>query len=406
MKALYNIDNKPYLLTDDGLQAALENAYVRGIKPSCNCNAKRPLMYIAKIGDKYIVKRMPNTGSQHDHDCGSYETPSGLSGLGEVENKAIIENMEDGLTTIKVSFSLSKGKSKAPPVPSGIEHDSVVTDGKELGMRSTLHFLWERAQFNKWTPAMQGKRNWGLIRHFLLEAAKEIVVKHNTLYDVLYIPENFYLDHKDEIANRRVTKLAHLSGVTKSKKSLMLAIGEIKSLDEARFGFKMIIKHLPDYIIYLNNDLHKRLVERFKAEFELWAADEKSHLLFIGNFGVSDSGVASFEELALMLVNENWIPYENINEKKYIDTLTKKNMRFNKSLRYNLPSTKALACMELVDEQKHSTALFIKPGMATESFINDLQAAIDNCEIDTWLWDAGSEDVPTLPLKTKELQHE
>lgn len=397
MKSLYMIDNMPYLLKDAGLQQALERAYLRKINPLCNCSMPRPAMYIAKVGDKYVIKRMPNKGSQHDPDCGSYETPIGLSGLGEVMDKAIIENMEDGIVTLKVSFSLSKGKSKAPPTPSGIEHDSVATDGKELGMRSTLHYLWERAQFNKWSPAMKGKRNWGVIRHYLLEASKDVIVKNQNLEKLLYIPESFNIEHKDEIANRRVSKLAHLNDTSKARKPMMILIGEIKSLDEARFGFKVVIKHSPDYLFYMNNDLHKRLNERFKIELELWAADEKSHLILIGNFGISDSGLANLEEVALMLVNENWIPFDSVNEQKYINLLTRKDLRFNKSLRYNLPSTKALACVELINEQKQRTALFIKPSMATDSFLDDLQAAIDDCDMPYWVWDAGSEDVPTLP---------
>jgi len=46
-------------------------------------------MYIAKVGNRYIVKRMPDTGQLHSPDCDSYEPPAELSGLGEVLGSAI-----------------------------------------------------------------------------------------------------------------------------------------------------------------------------------------------------------------------------------------------------------------------------------------------------------------------------
>lgn len=404
MKALYMIDSKPYLLHDEGLEQALESAYENKKRPLCNCTTPPVEMYIAKINSKYVIKRMPETGGKHDPDCGSYELPIELSGLGQVAGTAIQENIEDGLTTLKLDFSLSKGASRAAPVASGIEHDSVSTDGNKLSLRATLHYLWEQAEFNKWTPAMRGKRSWYIIRKYLLEAAHNKSAKGRSLDAMLFIPESFSLERKEEITKRRIAKLAYLNG-TGSQKPLMLAIGEVKELDKARFDFKMVIKHLPDMHIMLNEDIYKRLLKRFEVELELWRGDENSHLLFIGTFGVSQSGTASFQELALMMVNENWIPYENKSEQKLIETLTKKNARFIKSLRYNLPSTKPLATALLTDDDKKTTALYIRPAMATESYIDDLQAILDSSEFNSWVWDAGSEDVPTLPLNTRE-QHE
>lgn len=399
------IENKPYLLHDEGLENALQSAYENKKRPLCNCTSPPVAMYIAKINGKYVIKRMPDTGGKHDPDCGSHELPIELSGLGQLAGNAIHENIEDGLTTLKFDFSLSKGASRAAPIASGIEHDSVSTDGNKLSLRATLHYLWEQAEFNKWAPAMKGKRSWYVIRKYLLEAANNKSAKGRALDAILFIPESFNLEHKDEILKRRIAKLAPLSETLKSQKPLMLAIGEVKELDKARFDFKMIVKHMPDLSIILNQDIYKRLLKRFEVELELWRGDENGHLIFIGTFGVSASGTASFEEIALMMVNENWIPYENKNEQKLIETLSRKNVRFIKSLRYNLPSTKPLACALMTDDNKQTTALYIKPAMATEAFINELQALLDTSEINSWLWDAGSEDVPTLPLNTKE-QHE
>nr|WP_231711623.1 DUF1173 family protein [Xanthobacter dioxanivorans] len=46
------------------------------------------------------------------------------------------------------------------------------TDGSRLSLRALLHYLWEQAEFNRWRPAMTGRRNWAVLRKFLLEAAE------------------------------------------------------------------------------------------------------------------------------------------------------------------------------------------------------------------------------------------
>ena len=86
-------------------------------------------MYIARSGDHYIIKRMPNSGSQHHVECDSYEPPAELSGLGEVSGSAIQEDIESGLTALKLDFSLSKTGGRKAPVASGIEPESVRADG-------------------------------------------------------------------------------------------------------------------------------------------------------------------------------------------------------------------------------------------------------------------------------------
>ena len=65
-------------------------------RPICHCRNPGIEMYIAKIEDHYIVKRMPETGGLHSPTCDSYEPPAELSGLGEVLGTAIKENL-DGL---------------------------------------------------------------------------------------------------------------------------------------------------------------------------------------------------------------------------------------------------------------------------------------------------------------------
>ena len=76
-------------------------------------------MYVARLAgtsDGFIVKRMPDTGSQHAPDCPSYEPPPKSSGLGQVLGSAISEDPATGETTLRLDFAMSKmaGRSTVP----------------------------------------------------------------------------------------------------------------------------------------------------------------------------------------------------------------------------------------------------------------------------------------------------
>ncbi|MBK8815369.1 MAG: DUF1173 domain-containing protein [Methylococcaceae bacterium] len=367
MKPNYLIEGQKFSADDGELQPALASAYGRHSKPLCLCKIPALEMYIAKVNGVYIIKRMPNTGCQHDPDCGSYEIPAELSGLGQFLGSAIKKNIADGLTTLKFDFALSKGVSRTTPAGTTQEKYSVRTVTKKLSLRATLQYIWEQAGFNKWSPAMAGKRNWHVIRKYLYEAAKDNTTKNVALDKLIYIPEAFDLDHKQDIAERRIATLSHLHEDNKPQQ-FMLIIGEVKEINSARFGYKMVIKHLPDFNIMLNNDIYRHLCKRFDVELELWSANESGHLIVMGTFGINASGIPSFEEITLMMVTENWIPYDNADELRLITELTQANQRFIKCLSYNLPSSIPTASVLLTDKVKTATALFIFPSSAIESY--------------------------------------
>ncbi len=398
MEAKYLIQGMPYRVSDIGFEKSLISAYENKKRPLCQCTTPSPEMYIAKINGKYILKRMPDTGGQHSSNCESYDIPIELSGLGQIAGTAIQENLEDGQTTLKLAFSLSKGSARVMPEATGIEHDSVVTDGNKLSLRGTLHYLWEQAGFSKWSPAMKNKRNWYVIRKYLLEAANNTSTKGKDFASILYIPESFTVDKKDEIVSNRIKALSPLTNNTKANRPLMVIIGEVKSIEKATFNYKMILKHLPDFNIILNEDIYQRLMKRFTAEIELVSVNDKAHLIAIGTFGISNSGTASFEEVALMTVDENWLPFDNRYEFELISELVKKNVRFIKCLRYNLPSSTPLATALVTQENHENVALFIKPAAAKESFNLDLNALLENSETKSWVWNAGSESLINLPI--------
>lgn len=393
MLSHYLIQGKTIAVDSVGFQEGLRRCYASKIRPLCPCRKPPVAMYIAKVNGHCIVKRMPNTGSDHDLECKSYEIPGALSGLSQVLGSAIRENSDDGLTTLKFDFALTKGTSKAVPTSYSEEKNSVKTDGKKLSLRGLLHYLWEQAEFNKWSPGMAGKRNWFVIRKYLCEAAKDKRVKNVSLDSLLFIPEVFDLDLQQAIAQRRQQALNYLTEANKLQ-TFMLIIGEVKDIAEARFGHKMVIKHLPDFPIFLNPDIFQRLHRHFANEIELWSANDHGHLVVIGTFGMNASGIASFQEIALMAVTEQWLPYENKDELKLINTLIHANRRFIKCLRYNLPTSINTASVLLADKDNETTAIFICPPDASDDFEEDVQALTERSGVKVRLWRTGDGALP------------
>ncbi|CAB3804334.1 DUF1173 domain-containing protein [Paraburkholderia fynbosensis] len=377
------------------MQTYLADAHGEKVRPLCMCTPVGVPMYVAKVGEHYVIKRMPNTGGAHAPDCASYEPPAELSGLGEVKGEAIRENIEDGITTLRLDFSLSKSGGKAAPAPSGVAADTVRTDGAKLTLRGTLHYLWEEAGLNRWYPAMEGKRRWYVVRKFLLQAAAGKVSRGEPLGRSLYVPESFSLEHAAGITQRRIAHMAELAIKRKARK-LMIAIGEVKEITESRYGFKIVAKHLPDFPFLLSEDLHRRLQKRFANELALWDSIEEAHLVFIATFGLSPTGIATIETLALMVVSSNWIPFEHAYDKLMLDALTAHKRRFVKGLRYNLAENKPLACAVLADVLPKPVALYVQPPGVEQQDEDALSSLIDDSDMPSWIWRAG-EEMPELP---------
>lgn len=394
----YLIENKHISSHEESiLQAALAKAHASKIRPLCLCTEPAIPMYVARAHGRYLIKRMPDSGSTHLPTCESYEPPAELSGLGEVKGSAIHEDIDTGTASLKLDFSLSKNGNRSAPTPSDTEADSVKTDGKKLSLRGTLHYLWEEAGLNRWTPMMAGKRNWYVIHKYLYQAAENKLAKGLNLSDVLYIPETFSLERKEEITQRRIARQMKNQSSNKKSRQLMLVIGEVKNIAPSRFGQKIILKHCPDCHFMMNDDLHTRLTKRFCHTLSLWEALPETRLMMIGTFSVGATGVCSLEEAALINVTENWIPFENTFDKILIDALSQAQRPFTKGLRYNLSESKPLACAVLSDTTPNATALYICPPDANEEAINKMDLLIQESQLASWIWHVKEERMPELP---------
>ena len=380
--------------TAHDLQDVLANAYRHRIRPLCMCKEPALAMYIAQVGDQFIVKRMPLSGSEHDSACPSYDPPDELSGLGVLMGSAIQVDPESGLSALKVGFSLTKVGARGRPVAGANTADSVAGDTKKLSLRSLLHYLWHQAELTAWTSRWSGKRHWWNIRWHLLEAAQQMTVQGGILSDALFVPEPFRASDKAAIEQRRAVALASALPPRSGPRKLMILLGEVKDISPARTGHRLIVKHMPDFPFMLDEELQRRLRARFENELMLWGADEASHLMAIATFGLTQTGLAVIEEMALMVVSENWIPYDSVYEKKLVDSLARLNARSVKGLRYSLAAERPCAAA-MLQRQPRPLALYIVPPAADRHYEEALEELIaSRPDVDAWMWRVTDGEMP------------
>jgi hypothetical protein len=401
--AVYEIAGRRLEIGSPGFAEAIADAHAAHHRPRCMCLVEGVEMYVARLGNGYIVKRMPDTGSHHAPDCPSYEPPAEFSGLGQVLGSAITEDPATGETTLKLDFSLTKmpGRSQLPPL--GGDSDSVAADGTKLSLRGLLHYLWDQAELTRWHPGFAGKRTWAAVRRHLLQAAEHKLARGAALRARLYVPEPFSIDKRDEINARRLGQWQNAMAAPGKPQQLMLLICEVKEIVPARYGFKAVVKHVPDQAFALDEQLYRRLGRRFESGLMLWGAADDIHMVMVATFGVSGPGVPAIQELCLMPVTRHWLPVENEFEKQLVDRLISESRCFVKALHYNLGRLDGIASALLTD-----TAAPVELHVVAQDhdYSSTAPATDDETAPATrrWAWHPGQQSLPAFPVKQSQLQ--
>lgn len=389
------------LSSDDEVFAdALAAAHADRLRPKCLCLVQGVEMYVARLGEGFIVKRMPGTGSRHAPDCASYEPPPEASGLGQVLGTAIKEDPSTGETALRLGFSMSKLGGRTAMLSPGSASDSVASDGSKLSLRGLLHYLWDQAELTRWQPGFAGKRSWGTVRKHLLLAAENKVARGEALRRRLYIPEPFSIDQRDALNARRVAQWSHSVATPGKPQHLMLLIGEVKEIVPARYGFKAVIKHVPDQAFALDEQLYRRLGRRFDSELALWASADAVHMVVIATFGVSEAGIPTIGEMSLMPVTPQWLPIEDSFERQLVERLVADGRAFIKGLRYNLHRNQCLATATLTDTGDAGSLMFVTaPGHEEVAVTDGINGANPRSGVPVWVWQPASEAMPRLPVR-------
>ena len=395
----YFIKGRTYPAADPGLQDALAQVYGSPERPRCLCVSGGIEMYIARHAE-YIVKRMPDTGHRHHPTCPSFEPEPGMSGLGELVGEAIIEHSPDQVE-VRTDFAMSRLPGKA--VPRGdavIDPAEVHAPRKRMSLRALLHFLFERAGFNRWYPAMEGRRNQGVLHKYLSEAARGVTVKGASLDERLYVPEPFRVELKDEIGERRRKKLALLlSPEDAVQYKMAIIVGEYNGSEPTAFGRRIVVKHMPDVPLYIENKAWERVERSYAPTLQARDADvpKKPRVMMAALVYAKREYVYQVDTVSMMLTTDQWIPLDGLYELPLIEALQREQRSFMKPLRYDARSTAAFPNVLLLDCEGVPVPLHVVSALADakEKALKVRALAIDPPH---WIWNTDTE-VPSFPAR-------
>lgn len=329
------IQGRVYLADDGALQQVLSALHdSTGQRPRCLCRGDGVEMYVAWHG-RYLVKRMPGTGDRHHPQCPSFEPLAAQSGLGELVGDAVKET-EPGRVELRVDFPWVRVPGhRRPRADNDAAPGEVGAIHQRMSLRAVMHYLFEQAGFNRWTPAMAGKRSQAVVQKYLLQAAGGIYVKGLNLAERLYVPEPFSEAARQAAAARRREKLAVLRQ-RRDAHPLAMVVGEFKQADSAG-DTRVWIKHMPDTPLWAERRTWERLLRTFAPLVEAHGADSgvRSRLVLGALIQARNEFAYGIDLASLMLVSEQWIPVDGVHELPLIHALVEQGRRFVKPLRYD-----------------------------------------------------------------------
>jgi hypothetical protein len=379
------------------LQAALTQVYGTDERPKCLCVGRGVEMYVAQHA-QLVIKRMPGTGPAHHPSCPSYEAPASETGLGDLLGEAVIERGPERVE-VRLDFPLSHVSVARPAQAAPAPSQSVSAAPRRLSMRGLLHLLWDRAGFARWSPRMEGKRNWFVVRKYLLEAAAEIDAKGAPLASRLFIPEPFRPEATEALRERRRAyfQALRLDGSSEHV-PLALLVAEVKDLIERGDGYLMVLKHLPECPLPLDSSTGRQLARRFERELLAKAQQPDTRLIVGCTVRPAEDGLGHADTLAIMAVTPEWLPFEHLLERALLAELVRQRRRFLKPLPYEAGPSAAFASALLLDAGAAPVPLrVLAPSVAGQSR-RPGESNVSSLESRAWMWRTGEAlAMPALP---------
>ena len=177
------------------------------------------------------------------------------------------------------------------------------------------------------------------MRRALLETAASCRAKQEALPHVLFVPESFRLEDKEDIRARRRAALERLY---RSRDKMIVVVGEIKEIVASHGAERIVMRHVGGMTFVMDQDMARQFHKRFADELALWLAQhgakgEQDHLVLAGWFSRRRGDTFNLIEVALMPVSPEWLPYETSDERYPLANAVAKKCRFVKALRGPYP---------------------------------------------------------------------
>jgi hypothetical protein len=229
-------------------------------------------------------------------------------------------------------------------LPSSISLDDVASEDTTLPLRhklpesvkktslnNLLRLLWSQSELNHWVPRMEGKRNWGLIRHLLSQEAATVFLSGVPLESRLFIPEVFRSSDIDKHRERNVGELERLLPIPEKhtdRKQFSIVIGIAKTYRSSKYGCKLVLKHLPETVFYLDARLARSITKTHTFELLAIGRAHTDPVLTIMVVERTENGNFAVVDLSFIRLTKEWIPANNAYEAELITYLVGRSRSF------------------------------------------------------------------------------
>lgn len=333
-------------------QVLMQKAYLAKTAPNCLCRAPEPIpMYIARMGDTYIVKRCPKTGHLHHPEC---ESHGGIStaaqaiysddALAERADGKVTHNLAVPMSTIEQVIGITLDEAAAPPLP-----DVQRAKRSTMTLRGFLNLLWEEAGLHTWSPGMAGKRNLGRVYWGLRDQLAERLIGGEDATARVFIPETKLSDEQDKktlaALHERFDQLHKTYGDT--RKGILIVVAELRDLQHTSRNTALRLKGFPGNTpIWTPKQSVARLQSQFTHGLEHfekrptqhtaeWSKEATPRIFIIAGIQRSQTGTLKWCYGAAMETTANFIPVDSGYEFMIANLLTEQQRRFEKPLRYD-----------------------------------------------------------------------
>ena len=204
----------------------------------------------------------------------------------------------------------------------------------------------------------------------------------------VFMPPAFDSRRKDEIEREREAFFQRLEVSSGGSVPLGILIAEFRSRSDRKLFFGNLAKPF-----FLDQGAADRFDRKFGERIEVVNKVVGAHLIVIATFSYN-RGYCNVEEIDMMPVTAEWIPFEHPREAELIGAL--RDRKFVKSLRYNLSATATMASAALYDTDG-PTALYAPPADISADAEHALRAAAERAPCRTWFWPSSARTMPPLP---------
>ena len=367
-------------------QALLELAREHRQPISCLCrpDGRQLPLYTRRISDFLILCRMPKAGLEHHTDCWFYGETADYQGarvtVVDQHDAAIFED-EQGITHLNLSVALHSPKSKAGKqdrrTRSSRKPASAISRAAPkptIDAQGLLRFLWHSARFNRWYPAMEGKRSWSTVAFHLQRVAQKMDVRGVRLGSRLLI------------IHSRLIQVAPLALFAQQHNlmpdhDIMMVVARVKSVLTDGPWTKMQLVGMREYL-WCADEVWQRFRYEHRDALEVVNRDDGDNV--IGLFGVTlnKKGYAHVRYASFFPVTEHYLPFLHPWEKKLMANLIEQTRAFTVRLS---PRDISVGVALLDTDEKFLRLSILPPGG---------HAYPDS---GSWRWDADQAVIPTLP---------